>query len=246
MSTHARSVAKAFLYIAKFSEDQFKFGITDAPKRRITVDYGTLFPEGMLALYIYEHPEARKLEANLHIFLDMRGVLCHHSSTGRPSEVAGVGQGDEHMLAAVTYCELARANLVHTEFKRAPRGATESVGATSCESLARPSPACVCSDDGESPFTFDLEEIARWMGTAKGTLMATLTKSYMIDRDYAVLEDTRVVKSRGQPPKIVRLSLPTLRRICSKSHAKRADIVLDYLFEFDGMDTSHMRRYLGT
>ena len=128
MATHASRVATSFLYIARFSDKQFKFGITDAPKRRITIDYGTLVPEGMIALYVFEHPEARKLESNLQSFLDMRGVLCHHSASGRPSEVADVGEGDEHMLAAVAYCTIARANLVHTEFKHPMLGARARVG----------------------------------------------------------------------------------------------------------------------
>jgi hypothetical protein len=55
----------------------------------------------MEAVYILQHPRAVHLERCLQEFLISRGVLIFHQETGRASEMAAAGEGNQHIVAAL-------------------------------------------------------------------------------------------------------------------------------------------------
>jgi hypothetical protein len=104
-------MSSTHLYIIKAHDsNDFKFGVSSNPDARIK-SYRTITPRGFERVHIFHHPRACHLERCIRELLSSRGALIAHQTTGRPSEMASLGEGEAHLTAALAVASIAGAAL---------------------------------------------------------------------------------------------------------------------------------------
>ena len=83
-------------------------------------------------------------------------------------------------------------------------------------------------------FSVDLDTLCIWLKCNKRSLFDTLVKSYTINIDYKILKpDKDKAKSIGKPLRKVMITSNTLKLLCMKSKAKKAEKVREYYLSLE-------------
>lgn len=98
-------------------------------------------------------------------------------------------------------------------------------------------------------FSVNLDVVSKWLNVAKGKLMETLIDSYKENDDYIVRKAPRPNKPGsdnrgGHNYKKVLLTVDTFKRLCMRSHSKKAEDVRTYFIELDNFVTMYTERIL--
>jgi hypothetical protein len=171
------------------------------------------------------------------------------------------------MLAAVTYCLIARANLVHTEFNepqiragertaRVSMGLTNRGDAEDCAPV--PEPSEYIPDENLAPgfiegykkhsdkagFVVDVDDAIEWIGRSRKAALQVLHDGFVNDTDYVVRDLPRPLDHRGKAPrggnnkKLVLMSVNTFKVLAANTRTAEAKAVLHYLFHHAGAPMS--------
>ena len=93
------------------------------------------------------------------------------------------------------------------------------------------------SDTTVNDFVINIDTVAKWLKSKKFTLKETLTKSYILGRDYKtnINHSTNV----GRPIETVLLTPDCFKRLCMLSRTKKAEEVRSYFIELE----AHLDKY---
>jgi phage anti-repressor protein len=86
-------------------------------------------------------------------------------------------------------------------------------------------------------FSINLDTISKWLQSRKDELFRTLKRSYIQNIDYNVTQ-TRS-KNGGNHYKLVMLTIDCFKRLCMRSHSKKAEEVRTYFIELDDFITHY-------
>jgi phage anti-repressor protein len=79
----------------------------------------------------------------------------------------------------------------------------------------------------EQDIIINLELVSKWLNMRKDNLKTTITRSYIKDVDYKILNDISNTKA-GRPQETILISTSCFRRLCMSSNTKRGKEVRQY------------------
>ena len=82
-------------------------------------------------------------------------------------------------------------------------------------------------------FTVDLDKLCRWLKCYKHSIKATLSSSYTNRVDYIILRDKIEHKTAGKPRDRIMLTSDTVKLLCMRSRAKKAEQVRNYYLSLE-------------